>query len=499
MISILPRLVVCLALGVVPGALAAAVPVPGEFFLRPGERQLFLDDYVLGDLFRLKRVIHQPRKYEGNPVVKPDLPSDGRIIQIRTAPSWDESEQVWKMWYFRSGGVGYARSRDGLHWEKPELGLLEVNGSRANNAVIVEGDPQAFIQHVLIDPQAPPDQRYKGMQGPLGRIPLVSADGFRFRRLDAPVLPSGDESHLVRDERHGRYLATVKNPGPFGRAVYLSTSEDFVNWTPPELIFHADEIDQRLGERLLGEVAMNPDLWQPISDRPADYNTEVYNMPVFAYEGLYIGLPTYFQASARLGPPFNNQDGINLVKLACSRDLRTWTKVGDRSPFISISPLRPGAMDTGQVLAASRPIRRGDELWFYYTGINVRYHPGAGDVGQMYTGGIHLARLRLDGFVSLRAAADPGSLDTRPLHLEGRTLWVNVDAAAGELRAEITDERGRQVLPGWEAARCTVVAGDHLRAQVAWPGRDFAELQGRKVRIRLHLQNADLYSFWVEP
>ena len=30
----------------------------------------------------------------------------------------------------------YAESKDGIHWKKPELGLVEFNGSKANNIVM---------------------------------------------------------------------------------------------------------------------------------------------------------------------------------------------------------------------------------------------------------------------------------------------------------------------------------------------------------------------------
>ena len=54
--------------------------------LHPVERQLFLDDFILGDLYRVARIIHQPRKYGTDPILRPDLPTDGNIIQTRNAP-----------------------------------------------------------------------------------------------------------------------------------------------------------------------------------------------------------------------------------------------------------------------------------------------------------------------------------------------------------------------------------------------------------------------------
>lgn len=473
--------------------------------LRPSERQLFLDDFILGDLSGVSRVIHPPRKYEGNPVIRADRPSDGVAIQLRDAPSWDEQEQVWKAWYIRfgddgngAGGSGFARSKDGLVWEKPILGLVELQGDRNNNVVMVEGDPAALTQHVIIDPRAPPARRYKGMIGPRGRKPIVSADGFTFTKLDVPAVPSQDESHLNWDEVTRQYILTVKHGGPFGRSVYLSLSPDFEQWTKPELIYHADAQDQELGARYLREVQANPRLWRPTIDRPAEYNVEIYNMAVFRYEGLFIGLPNYFESSGRIPLPRGNQDGINSPKLACSRDLRAWTRVGDRSHFIPISEMGPGVLDTGQIMASSHPIRRGDELWFYYSGIDVRHRPNVPRVVDEYRGAIYLAKLRVDGFVSLRAHEQAGYFDTRPVVLEGGRLCVNA-VAAGHLRVEVTTPDGRKVLPGWEAGQGVAVTGDHVRAEVTWPGRTLAELRGQRVRLRFHLQQADLYSFWMEP
>ena len=489
---------------------AAESATRGALVFQPGERQLFLDDFVIGDLNGLTRVIHQPRKFEGNPVIRPDLPTDGQAIQVRDAPAWDETEKVWKVWYFRygddgngAGAPGYARSKDGIHWEKPVLGLVASFGNRNNNLATVKDDPRAFIQHVLIDPNAPPARRYKGLTGTRGsrpgREPLVSADGFTFTRLPVSPIPSEDESHLNWDGRGKQFILTVKHPGPFGRSVYLSLSKDFENWSEPELIYHADAQDQVLGAQYMREVAANSRMWRPTINKPEEYNVEIYNMAVFPYEGLYIGLPNYFESSGRIPLPRGNQDGINSPKLASSRDLRAWNRVGDRAHFIPVSEMGPGILDTGQIMATSHPLRMGEELWFYYSGFDVRHRPNLPRPIDEYRGGICLAKLRIDGFVSLRAGAQEGFIDTRPAAIEGRRLLVNAAAVGGRLRAAITDQGGRNILAGWEPEQSVAITGDHTRTELSWAGRNLAELAGKSVRIRFYLQNADLYSFWVEP
>jgi hypothetical protein len=104
----------------------------------------------------------------------------------------------------------------------------------------------------------------------------------------------------------------------------------------------------------------------------------------------------------------------------------------------------------------------------------------------------------VDGFVSLRSDAEGGFVDTRPVTLDGGHLLINA-VATGEIRAEITTRDGRKALPGWGAEDCEPVTGDQLHAELRWRGRQLAELKGQQVRIRFHLRNGDLFSFWLEP
>ena len=208
---------------------------PTYIHIPSGQHQLFLDDFMVGALYRVERRVNPPVKYEGNPVVRADQPWEhspgprwnpgvSKSIQIRSAPCWDPQEKVWKMWYAGAGKTGFARSRDGIHWEKPSLGKLEFQGSTDNNLVVVRGEPETRIQHVLLDPDAGPERRYKGFTGPHNRHPLISSDGYEFTKLDVPVIPSQDESHLNYDEVKKRFIATVKHRGPL-RPVGLPVAE----------------------------------------------------------------------------------------------------------------------------------------------------------------------------------------------------------------------------------------------------------------------------------
>ena len=226
--------------------------------LKPTAKQLFLDDYVIKRVHNLRRVLHQPAKIVPEPVISPEHSWENVTVGTRNTPYWDSGEKVWKLYYhgtaMESDDVGQSRltyrqclaiSKDGLYWTKPNLGLIEWNESKENNIVASSGN---FLYHVIHDVNGG-NERYKGLFGMSGRKSAVSPDGLNWRFLDAPVIPSQDQSKLNYDELAGEYLLTVKHEGPYGRSVYLTTSKNFREWSKPRLIFHADGEDQEASRR----------------------------------------------------------------------------------------------------------------------------------------------------------------------------------------------------------------------------------------------------------
>ena len=64
--------------------------------------------------------------------------------------------------------------------------------------------------------------------------------------------------------------------------------------------------------------------------------------------------------------------------------------------------------------------------------------------------------------MSLDAGQQKGTVLTKPLIMEGKNLHLNVDAPQGEVRAEILDAEGKQVLSGFSRGECIPVRGDSL-------------------------------------
>jgi len=184
------------------------------------------------------------------------------------------------------------------------------------------------------------------------------------------------------------------------------------------------------------------------------------------------------------------------LQLGYSRDGFHWDR-RDRHIFLGASR-RVGHHERGYIHSVGGVCLVVDDRLHFYYGAFSGVSPNRG--GAVYAGGTtNLATLRRDGFVSLDAGVEPGWLTTRPLTFSGRSLFVNVAAPRGELRAEVIGADGRPVTP-FTLESCAPVTGDNTAAQVRWAGSpDLSALGGRPVCFRFRLADAALYAFWVSP
>ena len=491
-------------------------PTPLEIPIN--QRQLFLDDVGIKYTENLSRMMHQPVKKGA--VIRPDYYLGISSHQVRTAPVWDPDEQVFRLLVHGKpenlpiAACSYFESKDGLHWRKPSLGQVEHRGSLDNNYIHVDTGKYQLAPYMLVrDPNDPnPSRRYKGgapfhrqVNGRTESVVgfLISPDAQNWKMLDSPSVPSSDEHNLSFDPIENLFILTVKLGGTRpGRAVSLSTSRDFENWTEPELIFEADDLDQELGRENIEARLSNPNLRQPFHNDPGVYKVDVYNMGAFRYEGYYIGMPAMYHATGPV-PNYPNTDGFHLIQLTCSRDLKNWQRLGDRKAFIGSSPVGSGAYDLTQIIGPSSAVVRGDELWFYYTGIKYRAsweyigeYPNGDHIPlpglDPDTGAICLAVLRRDGFISLDAGAQKGTMLTKPFRLDADKLCVNVNALEGELGVEVLDEHSAVL------AESSPVTGDLIRCEVPWRQGNLVNLKGQVVSLRFTSRNAQFYSYWLE-
>ena len=110
----------------------------------------------------------------------------------------------------------------------------------------------------------------------------------------------------------------------------------------------------------------------------------------------------------------------------------------------------------------------------------------------------HLRRysLRLDGFASVSAPFSGGELITKPFIFSGEKLFINfATSAAGYIKIEILDKDNLPV-DDFTLEHSTEIIGNEIEREVSWKGtKSLQDLEGKPVRLRFVLKDADLYAF----
>ncbi len=450
------------------------------------QRELFVDKLLIDKLDGVRLKLHTPRP--GGVALRFDGPADERFCFYTTVL---KDGDTYRMYYRGHPGTNwlesvtcYAESSDGKHWTKPNLGLVEVNGSRENNAILPTGE--AFGAFLDTRPGVPEDERFKANMVTrrdrklVGLMGYVSGDGIHWREVQdelllSSTLPNHFDSQNVMfwSEVEQCYVIYARHSVGGKRATARATSTDFLNWSDFTLMSYSDTQ----------------------STTPSQHLYTNQTQPYFRAPHIYMSLAGRFQAGRRAltdeqaqavdvhtggGGARDIADGVFLTSRAGSTEydfefresfvrpgigLSNWTS-RNNYPVCGIVPTGPHEM--------SLYVQR--------------------DYGQP-TAYLERMTLRTDGFVSVCAPFDGGELLTKPLEFSGDRLSLNyATSAAGGLRVEIQDAAG-QPLPGFTLDDCAEIIGDEIDRVVHWKGgSDVSPLAGQPVRLRFVMQDADLYA-----
>jgi len=496
----------------------ARAPVPG--IIEIGNRkQLFLDDTLIASTSRISKFMGRPKKHPQNPVTVADRPWENENSTVGKLPAhgiqisgqavlYDEEEKLFKMWYnpwsFFSPRVRpwcYAVSKDGYHWEKPELGIYDYQGSRKNNIMGAYSKSKYF--NVFKDKRDPdPQKRYKAMgevegSAKNGTAIAFSPDGVHWTEYPGnPVVLKGRDiadcpTFLGWDARIQKYVYYPR-PGPplgarvNGKGFYLpaqglnpndgqmrtigySTSDDFINWAPTQLMLAPDGRDR------------------------ADY--QYYQMTVAQDGEFYVGLMHMIQTHEQTFDIF----------LLTSRDGFHWNWVNRELPF-----LRHGEELSydGGYLTPSGPVLHDGTIWIYYGAYSGAHSSELSKLGRNHMT-IALATLPADRYLGMLAGMDLATLVTRPVVFSGSRLKIDLNASLTggsasqiphkrnfdevDVRVGLLDEFGGKI-DGFTVEQSRMLTRSGVQ-EASWDGADVSSLQGRAVRLRFEYRNAALYSF----
>ena len=413
------------------------------------------------------------------------------------AGPWDNSQGEHAVWC-----VAY--SYDGKHFQKPELGIFEYNGSKNNNIVMMRENNYIDNFSIFVDtnPACPPEKKYKAISGytydwdkrDVGLKVYTSADGLHFEYERDILRGQGmfdSMNTAFWNEDIGKYCLYMRDYHALDtqnrieyekedhvRDIRITYSDDFVNWTEPKLI-----------------------------DFGEDDKTEfqLYTNGVMKYyrSDNYVGLATRYIDRTPDEVNYKYLPDINGYR---NRIIEKWGRCGSAMTDCIIMTSRDGVGFKRTKEAFFSPGPENGDNWAYgdcYISHGIIQtksdFPGEPDEMSIYTAKGYRARpvsferytLRLDGFFSWRAEYSGGSAVTKPLKFEGDKLSVNFSTSAiGYLRIELLDENG-EAIEGYDSGR---LFGDSVDRPVDF-ANSLKELEGRAIRMRITMCDCDFYSF----
>jgi hypothetical protein len=103
--------------------------------------------------------------------------------------------------------------------------------------------------------------------------------------------------------------------------------------------------------------------------------------------------------------------------------------------------------------------------------------------------------LRTDGFSSVNAGFDGGTMVTKPFVFKGEKLEINYSTSAGGYIVVGIQTPNGESIPGYRFIDCNMSTGDEIKHYVSWGSKkNVKELSGTPIRLMFVMADADLYS-----
>jgi hypothetical protein len=445
-------------------------------------------------------------KYPGNPVLPHGAPGTPDAHRAQFYGTVIHVGDEYRMWYAADSAASevdshattfrpaYAQSADGIHWTKPELGLVDFNGNKNNNLLEFSPKPNFALSEplfvaVLYEPSDPDSsRRYKmALYGRFYRTtdpehkkpkstiyPYFSADGLHWKlALPAPKGETFNETEEPLSVRqifeigglykfNGMYYVAgqelwddvaMPDGEKAGRMMITHWSSDFIHWSKDRAISF-----MRYGYRSI-EKNKNE-----AHEPAAVWNRSNVLLGTF---GLWADAKNIEDRRMPLGFLISN-DGIHFRE--------------PQPDFAVIEPGPDGAWDQHGLIHGEGFENVGDQTYLYY---------GAWDLSAKGDppGAVGLATIRRDGFgyLSVRREGE-ALLTTIPLNLEAGSprIYLNADGLSkdGTLRVVLLDKNGNAI-PGYSAT----IARSGLDEPAQWQ-RKAGGLQKGEYRLRLYFEGS---------
>jgi hypothetical protein len=484
-------------------------------------KHLFLDGALIAEMRGISFTPNPPRRAE-----KVLDHVRGHLSMV------DDPDGVLRLYYRGPDDtLAVMTSKDGIHWTKPDLGHGDYQGEK--NVVLRK--PVA-LGNVFLDPNAPPESRWKYVSGIRRQSIFVysSADGWSFRQNETAALPfaAGSQSIVFYDDQRQSYMGYHRSDygetaaGHTQRRQVLSEVKDLLAPWPFEHItpertaevarrepIQSDKVDPWfLDNGPLTPPGLGIELPTAMGRDPGidPEGTDLYVSKAVKYHwapDAYLAFPSVYFHYRDDGPKTRQilgskergrGSGVTEVQVSVSRDGVSWK----RYPRPAYVPLGGDGSNTAHMYFLTHGVfRRGNEIWQYvggHDGNGIAYHSAIGEKGPWP---LYRVVQRLDGFVAAEAAYTGGVIRTRTLTFNGKRLRLNVDTGAtGFVQVGFLDADGNPI-PGYSVDEGIYINGDFLDTSAEWmkQGADVGALAGRPVQIVFRMRGARLYALQFTP
>ena len=448
--------------------------------------------------------------------------------------------------------LGVWISEDGVNFEAPETGIEH----KGNPNIVIPYDVGTGT--MIIDPNAPPDERWKYISDyhRRGVYVFTSPDGYNFKRHKQAVAPfrSGSQMDLYYDDQKQIYTGFHRSDffrTPEGRTLRTFVMSEKTNLLKPwPFQPSTPESYQRAGEQMIlhtvrpwyldngpltpgGWGVEFPHIFKPDYDLDPETTAGIYNPKALKYPwapDTYLAFPVFYFYYLEGSPgarvlAVRHGGGPTETQFAASRDGVNWTRY-PRPTYVGMG--RHDGIDMKQSFIAQGMVKRGEEIW-QYVFFDGDYHTSA--IERQRQRRLYRLVQRVDGFVSIDAPYDNyGTIITRPMQFEGNRLVLNIKTDAhGYALISLLDMDGNPI-DGYSMEQSVMINGDHIAIEAEWItsdieqfgpsvrefqgfadirdageditgdiegieiSGDISELEGQPVRVKVYLRGASLYS-----
>ena len=472
-----------------------------------GKREVFWDDFMIEpEKTEAELRLHKPVKKEM--VMHLNMPWEGDGCDYYNIMNDDGLYRMYYLgWYMINPGetehtgsdikVCYAESRDGIHWTRPNLGIVEWKGSKENNIILGHETDiyDNFFAFKDTNPNCKPEEKYKGVAecGRDGSLwGYTSEDAIHWNRV-AQISTKGKFDSLNTafwDHRSGKYYCYIRDfhdteeTDEYGiRDVRFITSDDFWHWSDPTMLEYMGGADYPLYTNNVG--------------------------PYYRADHIWTGFPTRYVQRTEWTKNTDRLAGAEKRKQRCALEDRLGLTVTDAVFMSSRDGKNWHRFDEAWLTPGPEHM----DNWVYgdcYPAYGMIQTPseyaelGADDEISMYNfegkwsakpSKLYRYTIRLDGFASYYGKYPGQTVVTRPFTFTGNTLKVNfASSARGGMYIKVLDEDFNEI-DGFETCE---IYGDKVDRIIDFENGKLADLAGRTIRLSFMLSDCDLYSFIIE-